>query len=63
MVRLTVSGEPADKLIKMIKKKFDAVKIARIVRERKRFTKDSVIRKNKKAAGTFRHKMREMEIC
>lgn len=63
MVRLSVSGEPTDKLIKMIKKKFDSIKIARIVRERKRFTKNSVKRKIKKAAGTFRHKLREKEIC
>lgn len=62
-VRLSVSGEPADKLIKTIKKKFDALKISRIVKEKKRFTKSSVKRKIKKAAGVFRHKMREKEVC
>ena len=55
-------GENIERAIKKYKKKFDRIGIVRELRDRKEFTKPSVIRRQEKIKAAYKQRMQSAEI-
>lgn len=55
-------GESIDRALKKLKRKFDKTGISREVRDRKKFTKPSIIKREQKLKAIYVQKMRQEEL-
>lgn len=55
-------GENIERAIKKYKKKFDRTKVMRELRERKEFTKPSVLNRQEKIRASYKQRMRSAEV-
>lgn len=55
-------GENIERAIKKYKKKFDKTGVVRELRDRKEFTKPSVVRRQERIRAAYRQKMNSAEI-
>lgn len=56
-------GESIDKALKKFKKKFEKVGILKQLRERKQFTKPSVVERQTKIKAVYRKKIQDQETA
>lgn len=54
-------GENIERAIKKYKKKFDRTKVMRELRQRKEFTKPSVLRRQEKIRAAYKQRMKSAE--
>lgn len=55
-------GENIERAIKKYKKKFEKTKVMRELRDRKEFTKPSVIKRQEKIRAAYKQRLRSAEI-
>ena len=55
-------GENIERAIKKYKKKFDRTKVMRELRERKEFTKPSVLKRQEKIRAAYKQRKRSAEM-
>jgi small subunit ribosomal protein S21 len=55
-------GENIERAIKKYKKKFEKTKVMRELRERREFTKPSVIKRQEKIRAAYKQRMQSAEI-
>lgn len=55
-------GENIERAIKKYKKKFEKTKVMRELRERKEFTKPSVIKRQERIRASYKQRMNSAEI-
>ncbi len=55
-------GENIERAIKKYKKKFEKTKVMRELRERREFTKPSVIKRQEKIRAAYKQRMQSSEI-
>ncbi len=55
-------GENIERAIKKYKKKFDKTKVMRELRERKEFTKPSVLKRQQKIKASYKQRMQSAEL-
>lgn len=55
-------GEPIDRALKRFKRKFERTRVMRELRERQKFTKPSVIKREIKLKAIYRRKMQDEEM-
>lgn len=55
-------GENIERAIKKYKKKFDKTKVMRELRDRKEFTKPSVLKRQQKIKASYKQRMQSAEL-
>lgn len=55
-------GENIERAIKKYKKKFEKTKVMRELRDRKEFTKPSVLKRQEKIRASYKQRMRSAEM-